>query len=848
MQFVDLNQTVDLNSCDREPIHLSGRIQPFGAALIIDSDWHVRAASANAEAMFGCEGVIGSDLSRVIGDEAVHAIRNKMVMVSNTETVERIFALPFRPAGRPFDVAVHLSSGNIVLEAEPSLSESDVSSGELVRAMLFRLRSTSDFDMFCREGARQMRVLTGFDRVMVYRFDHDGSGEVIAEAVRGGIGSFLGQHFPPSDIPQQARELYRRNWLRIIADVNAAPSPLLPAREAAIDLSMSVLRAVSPIHIEYLQNMGVQASLSVSILRDDKLWGLFACHHMEPRLISFERRTAAELFGQMFSWLLENRERETEVSYEGRAREISDRMMASMAAGASVNDGLEAFLSELRGSIVCDGIGLWSDERVTLQGKTPTKEEFMGLVRHLNTAVPNRVFATNEIGKFYPPGAEFAERAAGFLAVPISRAARDYLVFFRQEARRAVTWGGDPTKPVHLGPHGARLTPRKSFEAWQEVVSGQSKFWQPSDLRIAEQLRIVLLEVFLQVTDIAQRERKSAQARQELLIAELNHRVRNILSLIRALVSQSRSGVKTAEQFAAVVDGRIQALARAHDLITKTNWGPGNLETLIATESAAYLRDKATRVRYSGPSILLEPQAFSTLALVMHEMITNSAKYGALADSTGGVDIESNLGPTGDLEILWREYGGPPVKPPTRRGFGTTIIERSIPFELKGESEIHYDLMGVRGRMLIPASFVRRADGNAPQAEADAERERTQHKDPIQGRALLVEDNLLVAMEGEAALRTLGLQDVDVAASTADALRIIKSNNPPTIAMLDLNLGTESSIGVAMELKKRGIPFVFATGYGERANLPDELSAIQIVQKPYTVDTLHPALRQALKS
>jgi CheY-like chemotaxis protein len=156
--------------------------------------------------------------------------------------------------------------------------------------------------------------------------------------------------------------------------------------------------------------------------------------------------------------------------------------------------------------------------------------------------------------------------------------------------------------------------------------------------------------------------------------------------------------------------------------------------------------------------------------------------------------------------------------------------------------------MGVRGRMLIPASFVRRADGNAPQAEADAERERTQHKDPIQGRALLVEDNLLVAMEGEAALRTLGLQDVDVAASTPDALRIIKSNNPPTIAMLDLNLGTESSIGVAMELKKRGIPFVFATGYGERANLPDELSAIQIVQKPYTVDTLHPALRQALKS
>jgi light-regulated signal transduction histidine kinase (bacteriophytochrome) len=181
-----------------------------------------------------------------------------------------------------------------------------------------------------QEAARQLKILNGFDRVMVYRFHPDGSGEVIAEVAASGLEPFLGLHYPASDIPKQARILYQRNWPRIISDIDAKPALLTStaAHSAALlDLSMSVLRSVSPIHVEYLRNMGVAASMSVSILRDGKLWGLFACHHYSPRHVSFERRTAAELFGQMFSWILEGREREGDVAYESQAHQIQEKLI-----------------------------------------------------------------------------------------------------------------------------------------------------------------------------------------------------------------------------------------------------------------------------------------------------------------------------------------------------------------------------------------------------------------------------------------------------------------------------------------------------------------------------------------
>jgi light-regulated signal transduction histidine kinase (bacteriophytochrome)/CheY-like chemotaxis protein len=496
--------------------------------------------------------------------------------------------------------------------------------------------------------------------------------------------------------------------------------------------------------------------------------------------------------------------------------------------------------------IACDGVAIWSDNKITLDGETPTEDEVKELVTFINRTSPGRICASAEIAKLYAAGEVFRDRAAGFLAIPISRTPRDCLIFFRREVVRSVNWAGAPEKVYEEGPNGPRLTPRKSFELWQETVAGQSKPWSAADIRIAESLRVTLLEVILQLSDLAARERRSAQERQELMIAELNHRVRNILSLVRALVAQSKDTAKSVDEFAGVLGGRIQALARAHDQITNLNWAPVALRTLLESEAGAYLGARADRVKIGGPDVALDPKAFATLALVVHEMMTNSAKYGALADSTGQVEVVWRVDPNSSLEIEWKESGGPPVQPPSRRGFGTTIIERSVPFDLKGEAEIRFDLLGVQARFVIPPNFVDLVPSIAGAAMRVEEQQSTRPR--ISDTALIVEDNLIIAMAAEVILLDLGARHVDTAASVDQALRAIERTRP-SFALLDLNLGSENSIRVAEKLKEIGVPFIFATGYGERAPIPVDLASAPVVQKPYTLEVVEHALgklRQAL--
>ncbi len=835
--------TVDLTSCDREPIHVLGAVQPFGFLIAVSPDWIVVRASTNTPDWLSrpVEDLLGLPLDTVVDREAIHLLRGHLQTLRGPDAVDRVFGVRLVPDKPVFDVALHLSGGAIVIEAEPSAPE-HLSAGNLVRNMVSRLQQTEEFEPLCREAVRQMRALTGFDRVMVYRFAPDGSGEVVAEAMRSGLDRYLGLHYPASDIPKQARALYERNWLRIIADVDGTAIPVVPARDPAgepLDLSLSTLRTVSPIHLEYLRNMGVAASLSVSIMRGGRLWGLFACHHTEPRHISLERRTAAELFGQMFSWILESREREVLAAQEALARETHNRLMSAMASGGGL-DGLAGFADELSGIVACDGLGLWVNGEITLQGMTPTREEFTGLVRFLNRTATSRVYATDEIGRFHEPGRDFTERAAGMMAVPVSRTPRDFLVFFRKEVARTVTWAGNPEKPASPGPNGIRLTPRKSFEAWREVVRGRSLPWTEAETRTAEALRVTLLEVILRLSDSAERERKEAQERQELLIAELNHRVRNILNLIRGVVTQSRASAGDAEDFTEVVGDRIQALARAHDQVTSANWGPGSLAELLTVEAAAYLGAKADRVGLDGVDVLLEPQAFTTMALVVHELMTNSAKYGALSDSGGRIDVRLERDAFDSLVVQWTETGGPAVKAPTRRGFGSTIIERSVPYELKGEAEVRYALTGLTARFSIPASYVRAA----PPRVMRAAKTEAVPAVTFGGTVLVVEDNMIIALEAEEVLQALGADAVDMAASVREALRLIDAS-PPDRALLDVNLGSETSVAVARRLAELGIPFAFATGYGESFQVPPDLGDVPVIKKPYGADSLRQAFSRA---
>ncbi|RWX17650.1 GAF domain-containing protein [Rhizobium hidalgonense] len=836
-------EPVDLTNCDREPIHQLGAIQPFGFLLAISSDWIVTRASANLAEFLGVEqpDALGRPVSSVITPEALHTIRNKLTTLRGPDVVERIFDIALMPDQSRFDLAVHFNENQVILEGEPCQEDKRNAPSLSMRGMMSRLDQTETMEAFFREGARQARALTGFDRVMVYRFDEGGSGEVVAEAARSGIGSFLGLHYPASDIPVQARALYLRNLFRIIADIEAVPVPVLPQldeQSQSLDLSMSVLRSVSPIHIEYLKNMGVGASLSISIVVDGKLWGLFACHHYGPRLPSAQNRSTAELLGQMFASRLESRERRLALDYETKARRIADRLLSSVADNASLLDDPAWLIEALADVIPADGIGVWINGRLALAGIGPDERSFAALVRHLNRNAAGRIYAVDRLADTYPDLAA-DDGVAGMLAIPISRSPRDYVVLFRQELVRTVRWGGDPHKPVEYGPNGPRLTPRKSFEAWSELVRGRSRPFTEAERHVAETIRVTLIEVVLRLTDEASMARQAANERQELLIAELNHRVRNILSLITGIIRQSQTTSVSVGDYIRQIEGRVQSLARAHDQITRDHWAPASLRQLVLTETAAYFGKNAQRIQMHGEDVLLEPQAFSTAALVFHELMTNSAKYGSLsAAGSGTVELGWHRDDEGNLHIGWREKDGPPVVEPIRHGFGSTIIRRSIPYDLGGKAEIRYVRDGLEADFNIPARYVVEPTSEPPNsAPVGATERRTIADDhqPLSGlNVLLVENNLIIAMDGEDILRRLGGK-VTTAPSVAETMETLASQSFD-LALLDVNLGDETSFGIADRLAAEGVPFVFATGYGEGIAQANSHSDAPVLQKPYTME------------
>ncbi len=843
---------VDLTNCDREPIHLLGAIQPVGFLLALSTDWLIARTSANVRDYLGHdpETLIGNPLSDFIDAQLLHDLRNRCAYLVNSDTVERVFGCQLRPDRPPFDIAIHFVGKQIIIEGEPGSANPGDATGT-VRWMMARLDNQPDLEAFYREGARQVRALLGYDRVMVYRFAPDGHGEVVAEACKPGIGSFKGLHYPASDIPKQARALYLRNLTRIIHDVNAQPVAIFPTYDEnrqPLDLSLSVLRSVSPIHIEYLKNMGVAASLSISIIVDDKLWGLFACHHYRPLSPTFERRSLSELFSQMFSLRLESRERRELVEYERRARDISDQLLGAVASDETLLNDPDWLGDILTSAIPADGVGVWINGSYAFSGTTPPIEDFRRIVRALNGTAAGKVYTTDHIGGLIEGAESFSQYASGLLAIPISRSPRDYVVLFRAEMKQAVRWAGDPHKPVDYGPNGPRLTPRESFAEWQEQVEGHSIQFTPSQLRVAETLRATLIEVVLRLADEAAAERHQANARQELLIAELNHRVRNILGVIRGLIRQSQPDEDSVKDFVRVVDGRIHALARAHNQITDDHWGPAPLEALIEAEAAAFAASKQNKIIAEGPPVLLNPQAYSTMALVIHELVTNSTKYGSLSGD-GEVHLSWHIGDGGDLVIDWHERGGPPVQKPTRKGFGTTIIDRSVPYDLGGAARIDYDPGGVRAQFCIPQRHVSERPVSATPKIRLPHAER--HKDvPIQPNlldgvaVLLVEDSLIIALDAEDILQRFGA--AIVTASTVHAAHDRLDEVRPDIAILDINLGDQTSFGVADRLHDMGVPFFFASGYGEQANLPMEHRARKVVQKPYTTGNIMRSVEELL--
>ncbi len=820
-----------------------GEIQSAGFLLGVLPDWTVGRASTSAAAFLGrpMGAILGAGLAELVLPSAVHAIRNRLSALSSPEAVERAFSVALRPEGQLFDLSVHRAGGLILIEAEPSEPAGELHTVALMRTMTSHVQNQPTVVTLARQSVRLIQTLTGYDRVLVERFHNDLSGEVIAEQARDALRPLMGLRFPASGLSDATRALLVRSPVQMLVDADAATSPILASAlpgaagvpDGTVDLSRCTLRGRSLAHRAFLHGMGVRATLTVSLLKNGVLWGLIVCHHGIARSVGCERRTLIELFAQVVALLIDRAEREELLAHENATRQITSNLLASAALTGVEPHHLADLANHMVDVVPCDGTAAYIDGRLTIRGSAPDAAEFEGLRQFLERHVGSEVYATDEIGAVYPESRSFAGKVAGLLAIPISTMPRDYLVYFRKETVQTLLWAGDPA-------HGAPDSPAagsQRFGAWQDLIHGRCNPWTEPEIRAARSLQATVLEVVLRLISHTEAERAAASQKQEMLIEELNHRVRNILGLIGGLISQGRVEGQDVEMFARVLGERVQALARAHDQITAKSWGPGSLETLIATEAGAYLGPLSRTIRMTGPDVLLKPQALSTLALVVHELITNAAKYGALLGGHGHVEISWHLDPAGALLIDWVEVGGPPVRPPTRRGFGSTIIEHSLPHELAGRASIAFPVTGVTVHLEVPAQHVVAQPGLAVMPAAPLPGSSGQ----LGGTVMVVEDNLIIALDAETMLLSLGAGRVVIASSVADALALIETE-APTFVLLDVNLAGQDSGPVAARLDASGIPYLIASGYGQPLSSRSGSGAHPAVTKPYTRQSIAEAL------
>ncbi len=492
---------LDLTTCDREPIHIPGFIQPHGVLFALKgADLRIAAVSANVATHFGHEAhtLLDTPLGQILHQDSLEAI--KTALGRPGETPSRLAELHLHGASvSPWRAIVHTTQAGGLLEAllpHPDLPSYGAGNQfELFEQATRRLQAAKDLTTICACLAAEVRRLTGYDRVMVYRFAADGSGEVLAEDNSGRVPSYLGLHFPASDIPAQARALYILNPEREIPDINYTPVPLVQVDPAPIDLSQAMLRSVSPVHVEYLRYMAVGASMSISILRGGALWGLVACHHRTAHFVAPELRQASVLLGQLAAWQLSVVE-EAETARRGTGvKAIETILLRETTAGQDYREALLRNGDALLDLVQAGGFALSSGGSVTTVGTVPAEDDLPELLNWLSQQGPE-LFATDNLVAHYPPAAAMPD-AAGILAVQLGGMAQNLIVWFRPEIARTVKWAGDPAKPVETKPGLDRLTPRRSFEIWTEDVRGRSRPWEPHEFAAANGLHDMIVDIIL---------------------------------------------------------------------------------------------------------------------------------------------------------------------------------------------------------------------------------------------------------------------------------------------------------------------------------------------------------------
>lgn len=671
-----MTDDLDVTACAREPIHIPGSIQPHGVLLgLIEPKLEISNASENAAALLGVSGsLLGRELASLIDRSSLAELRTAL-----GDDPRHANPLAMRLAnGVAMHGLAHRSDGLLVLELEPAGDDESrfrTAYRRLVRRFE-QLRRAATLDEVCALAAREVQTLSGFDRVMVYRFEPDGSGSVVAERrADETMQSYLGLHYPAADIPPQARRLYIVNPLRLIVDAAYAPVPLLPATNpltsAPLDLTHSTLRSVSPVHCEYLRNMGVAASMSISLLHGDELWGLIACHHRSPYHVPYATRLAAEFLAHVLSARILELDRTEALTRKTAAYRIQADLINEMVAAPRFQEGLQGSGTRLDSLLDCDGAAILYRGETTRIGETPRDEQIRELGADLAANYAGQVVATDHLSALHAPAAQYVDCAAGLIAVPISADGADFLFWFRAERLRSVTWAGEPVNATATS-NGGRLRPRASFEAWTEEVRGRAQPWADWEVEVATDFRTALVaSIIHQATELERLNAKLLQASRtkDEFLAAVSHELRNPLNAILGWARIARTGVQGEELSKALATIERNAVAQTQlidDLLDvgRIETGRLQLETRVldlgelieqaleTVEPTARARDIEirTRIDRKGADVVGDPRR---LQQVVWNLLTNAIKFSADGE---GIDVELQRGDS-QLALTVRDRG-----------------------------------------------------------------------------------------------------------------------------------------------------------------------------------------------
>lgn len=625
----------DLAVCAREPIHVPGAIQPHGALLALaPGGWIVEYASANHERFFGSDARIGSGPQQ----ELATILPRLDAWNRSKESF-----LQFSYCHNRFLCTAHRSQGLVIVEAEAAGEHPLDAVFSSLRTFVRQLGSEPDVEHSLRAAAQFIRELTGFDRALVYRFDPDWNGHVVAEAGNGNLPSYLDLRFPSSDIPAQARALYTSNRLRIIPDASYEPVPILGLPDAggarALDLSFSQLRSVSPVHLEYMRNMGTGASMSISILVEGRLWGLISCHSAGPHLVPQAIRETCDLVAQSLAMRIEALDRADASAHRLALGKVTNTLLQKMAEGNDWQAELVRDPKILLDQVNASGAVLWSADSALFAGECPTVNEVKALVAWLSAAQVER-HVTSNLAADYAPAAGFADKASGILAVRLSKLRSDWLIWFRPEVVKTVKWGGNPHKAVQ---ESGRIHPRHSFDAWREQVRLRSDIWDEAEIEAAQNLRQAIVGIVLrkaeelaELSGELQRSNKELEAFSYSVSHDLRAPFRHIVGFAQLLRERENAlDEKSRHYLQTISDAAVSAGRLVDDLLNFSQLGraaiarkPVDMNKLVAEVLKSLQMDLADRsIQWSIQPLPTAWGDATLLRQVWYNLIENAVKY-----------------------------------------------------------------------------------------------------------------------------------------------------------------------------------------------------------------------------